>query len=307
MTPIRHQDSPGIADNPEKNDGFGQSVAVGDFDGDGHDDLAIGAVGENISGAAGAGAVSVIYGSSSGLTSAGDQFWHQGSTGIADDVELDDAFGDSLTGGDFDGDGFDDLAVGIRNEDVGTKNDVGAVGVIYGSSSGLSSAGNQLWSQDSSGISDSASNGELFSRSVVAGDFDDDGRDDLAVGVPFEGFVGAGGAGAVNVLYGSASGLASTGNQLWYQNSPGIEDSAEDNDVLGWAVAVGDFNGDGISDLVAGAPFEDSNTSRNAGAVHIIYGSNSGLSASGNQFWSQNSPGVEDSANPDDNFGFSVG
>ena len=85
----------------------------------------------------------------------------------------------------------------------------------------------------------------------MAGDFDDDGRDDLAVGVPFEGFVGAGGAGAVNVLYGSASGLASTGNQLWYQNSPGIEDSAEDNDVLGWAVAVGDFNGDGISDLVA--------------------------------------------------------
>ena len=49
--------------------------------------------------------------------------------------------------------------------------------------------------------------------------------------------------------------------------------------------SYGDFNGDGISDLVAGAPFEDSNTSRNAGAVHIIYGSNSGLSASGNQFW----------------------
>jgi hypothetical protein len=302
-----HQNSAGVNDAVEQEDLFGSSLAAGDFDGDEYDDLAIGAFDEDISGTPEAGAVNVLYGSSSGLTSTGDQFWHQDSPGIKDEVELNELFGWSLAAGDFNGDGFHDLAVGVSNEDVGTKNDVGAVGVIYGSSSGLSSAGNQLWSQDSGGIADSASNGEGFARSVVAGDFDDDGHDDLAVGVPFEGFVGAGGAGAVNVLYGSTSGIASADNQFWHQNSPGIADSAEDNDVLGWAVAVGDFNGDGISDLVAGAPFEDLGSSRNAGAVHVIYGSHSGLSSSGSQFWHQNSPGVEDSANPDDNFGFSVG
>src|SRR3712207_4484445 len=61
----------------------------------------------------------------------------------------------------------------------------------------------------------------------VRGDFDGDGFADLAVGVPFESLGAAGHAGGVNVIYGSASGLAAERNQFWSQDSPGVADVAE--------------------------------------------------------------------------------
>lgn len=65
---------------------------------------------------------------------------------------------------------------------------------------------------------------EHFGAALAVGDFNGDGRDDLAVGVPDEDVGAAGNAGAVNVLYGSSSGgLTSTLNQFWHQDSPGIE------------------------------------------------------------------------------------
>ena len=50
------------------------------------------------------------------------------------------------------------------------------------------------------------------------------------MGVPLNGSVGAG---AVNVLYGTASGLSASGNQFWHQNSAGILDAAEEDDRFG--------------------------------------------------------------------------
>ena len=85
---------------------------------------------------------------------------------------------------DFNGDGFDDLAVGVPGEDIGTINSAGAVNVIYGSSGGLSCGGNQFWHQDSSGILDTAEASDQFGDALAAGDFNGDGfDDDLAVGV----------------------------------------------------------------------------------------------------------------------------
>ena len=73
--------------------------------------MAIGVPGESISGKSAAGAVHIIYGSEDGLTSAGDQLWHQNQSGAAGSAENGDRFGSALAWGDFDGDGFDDLAV----------------------------------------------------------------------------------------------------------------------------------------------------------------------------------------------------
>ena len=72
-------------------------------------------------------------------------------------AEIGDYFGSSVAAGDFDGDGFDDLAVGVTHEDlqIGTNNiqNTGVVNVIYGSQgSGVSGTGNQVWHQDSPGI-----------------------------------------------------------------------------------------------------------------------------------------------------------
>ena len=58
--------------------------------------------------------------------------------------------------GDFNGDGFDDLAVGRADEDVGAVADAGTVNVLYGSATGLISTGNQLWTQNSGGVLDAS-------------------------------------------------------------------------------------------------------------------------------------------------------
>jgi hypothetical protein len=63
----------------------------------------------------------------------------------------------------------------------------------------------------------------VLSGSARAGsDFNQDSRDDLAIGVQQEGIGSTDLAGAVNVLVGAAGGLSATGDQIWHQNSPGI-------------------------------------------------------------------------------------
>jgi len=80
----------------EAGDLFGASLASGDFDGDGKDDLAMGVPGEDIGAVKDAGAVSVLYGSESRLTAGGDQLWHQGLGAVGGSAEAGDLFGDSL-------------------------------------------------------------------------------------------------------------------------------------------------------------------------------------------------------------------
>src|SRR2546421_608602 len=76
-------------------------------------------------------------------------------------------------GGDFDGDGFSDLAIGVPGE--GPLEEEGAVQVLYGSAAGLKAARNQLWTQDSPGVPGTGDGGHLFGRSLAAGDFNGDG------------------------------------------------------------------------------------------------------------------------------------
>ena len=160
------QESPEVKDAPDFFDQFGFGLAAGDFDNDGRDDLAIGARGETVSGQSLAGAVNVLYGTANGLRATGNQFWHQNSPGILDEPEEEDGFGSALTSGDYDGDGFDDLAVAARVEDINGVEDCGAVNIIYGTAAGLKKTGNQFWHQDSSGIVDTAAAEELFGVSV---------------------------------------------------------------------------------------------------------------------------------------------
>ncbi len=267
-----------------------------DFDDDGFDDLALGVPGENISGAVDAGAVNVLYGrTGTGLDDLRNQVWSQSGV-IEGGPEAGDAFGASLVCGDFNGDGVDDLAVGVPREDVGTT-DAGAVNVIYGRTrAGLVTDGNEVWSQSGS-VAGSPGSGDLFGTSLAAGDFDDDVYDDLAIGVPGEDVTTAGttngNAGAVNVLYGGDGGLGTSGNQLWNQDTSGIAGTAEGGDAFGASLASGDFDDDAFVDLAVGVPTEKITVGTTgfsgAGAVNVLYGSNVvGLTADGDQVFSQN-------------------
>jgi hypothetical protein len=205
---------------------------------DGYDDLAIGAPGEGIGTrflgqAPGTGAVNVVYGSSTGLIDSGNQMWHQDVTNIIGASEQGDFFGSALAVGDFDMDGYDDLAIGVSAEGFGIIYGTGAVNVLYGSSSGLSSANNQMWHQDMGTIMGICEPGDFFGSALAVGDFDMDGYDDLAIGVPCESIETIRCTGVVNVIYGSSTGLIDSGNQMWHQDVSGILGLSEKGDMFG--------------------------------------------------------------------------
>ena len=135
-------------------------------------------------------------------------------------------------------------------------------------------------------------------------DFNGDGFADLAIGVPFEDQA-ATNDGAVNVIYGGPGGLSATGNEVWSQGSEGITGTPEAGDLFGYSLAAADFNGDGFTDLAVGVPFEDQ-AATNDGAVNVIYGGPGGLSAAGNEVWSQGGEGVAGAPEAGDQFGRSL-
>jgi hypothetical protein len=310
------QGSAGLGDAAEGGDRFGAALAAGDFNADGFADLAVGAPFEDMGTVADAGAVYVLYGSSGGLQAAGpdDQSWTQGGDGTGGDPEIGDRFGAALAAGDYNADGFADLAVSAPYEDLGSDADAGVVQVLYGSTSGLQAAGpdDQSWTQDSPSVRDNTEPADRFGFSLSAGDHDGDGSDDLAVGVPFENEGRLADAGAVQVLYGSGSGLQATApdDQRWFQGREDLEDSSETRDQFGYAVAAGDVNGDGFGELVMGEPWEDVSDPRvsNAGAVNVVFGSVDGLQADAppDELWHQDVAGVIGLAESPDKLGFSV-
>jgi hypothetical protein len=140
-------------------------------------------------------------------------------------------------------------------------------------------------------------------------DFNGDGYADLAIGVPNESIGDHDNAGAVQVLFGTAGGLQanSPNDQMWHQHIPGVRDIAETNDGFGVAVAAGDFNNDGYFDLAIAVASETLGDIP-ASAVQILYGSSAGLQAisPNDQFWHQDSPGVQGDSETPDLFGYSL-
>jgi hypothetical protein len=243
---------PGIP-RPANNDNFGGVLAAGDFNGDTISDLAIGVPLKDVNGT-NAGGVYVFTGNDSptGL-GGGVQFWNQNRV-FPNANPLDrkiseagDQFGAALAAGDFNGDGNSDLAVGVPQEVVtsfrfGSSpvniDRAGEVDVIYGSSTGLSITGRapQVQHQDQINIEEDAEPLDRFGSSLTAWNFGNGTQADLAIGVPFEDVSGQQDAGAVNVLYGSSTGLTFAGDQLWHQNSSGVPGAAEAGDHFGKAL-----------------------------------------------------------------------
>jgi FG-GAP repeat/Trypsin len=255
-----------------KAENFGSVVAVGDFNNDSRDDLAVGFPGNQIEGNQRSGSINIYFGSETGL-----EFYQtldQSNLGMN---ETGDLFGTSLAAGDFDDDGIEDLAVGAPGEKPGADPRSGYVFLFKGTKSGL-----KPWfglSQNGLGANESS---DMFGYALAAGDFDDDGIEDLAVGAPGEKPGSDPRSGYVFLFKGTKSGLKPWSGLS--QNGLGINES---NDMFGYALAAGDFDGDAIEDLAIGAPgenpggpvidSENAYTYRSSGYVFVFKGTHSGL------------------------------
>ncbi|WP_257033577.1 FG-GAP repeat protein [Streptomyces sp. Ag109_G2-15] len=134
----------------------------------------------------------------------------------------------------------------------------------------------------------------------VINDFDKDGYGDIAIGThKADNYTGR-----VCVWYGSASGPDRSAR--FTQATTGIADTPEADDAFGSSVSSGDINGDGYRDLAIGVDGEKLGNSPYAGGVEILYGSASGLSGKGSQWFTRSSPGVPGYPAEDDAFGGTV-
>jgi hypothetical protein len=222
---------PGVVDSIER---FSTIPVVGDFDDDAFDDLALGFPGASDPQHEAAGAVMVLPGSGAGLSTAERQLWRQSSPGIPGTPEELDQFGAALAAGDLNGDGSDDLVVGVPHERTGTDT-FGMVTVIPGGPSGLTAAGSRNWTLETAGVPGASSSSGVFGSLLFVADVGRSGRDDLVLGLPYTRVSSRSSAGAVDVLYGSATWLTTSGAQRWHQDSAGIKGTAESRDYFAWA------------------------------------------------------------------------
>ena len=300
------QSTSGVAGSAETGDYFAVELAVGDFDGDGFGDVVAAAPYEDLGAKRDAGQIQVLYGSSGGVSTAGDDTIHQGTRNVVGRSIAEDLFGSALAVGDFNNDDFDDLAVGVPGKTVLDQPNAGWVTILYGDDRGLSGRGSVRIGQDSAGVDGEPGAGDWFGHSVTSGDFNNDGFDDVAVGAPGDDDAGASWAGSVTVLYGGASGVTGTGSAFLHQAVDGVLDDAEAGDEFGWALTAADVDGDDHDDLAVAVPGESISAIAQAGIVQVFSGSPTGVVVDGNVALHENTPGVPGVPEAYDRFGTSL-
>jgi hypothetical protein len=237
-----------------------------DFNHDGFADVVVNIDQEDIGRRVDAGEIEVLYGASTtARVGTAKQYFSNTTAGIQGGVVAGGRFGENWTTGDFNHDGYDDLAIGEFGATVDGATSAGQVHVLYGSKTGLTLAHYQNINEDTASVPGTAQTGDMFGHSLTSGDFNHDGIADLAVSVPGKDLNGETQAGAVHVFFGSATGLMVSGphtGQRFFHMGPsgalgtGLGDAAKHGALFGSPVFAGDWNGDGISDLAIGVQGE---------------------------------------------------
>ena len=269
------------------NDRAGYSVAnAGDVNGDGVDDIIIGAYLSDVGGNNNAGTSYVVFGTTAGFASSFDLSSLNGTNGFAvTGISGADVTGIAVSSaGDINGDGFADVLIGGNGVNSAGNNDSGASYVVFGASGGFAASFSVSTLDSSNGfLIEGDASGDNLGRDVsAAGDINGDGYDDIIIGAYLADPNGNTSSGASYVLYGSGAAFGSFVNVSQLNSFNGFAINGVDaNDSSGRSVdAAGDINGDGVDDLIIGAYYANPNGTIDAGETYIVFGQASGFGTS---------------------------
>lgn len=244
---------------------------AGDVNGDGYDDIIIGAYQYDI-GESNEGAAFIYHGSSTGIVAAGTP---ANANSVIQANQADANLGLSVaSAGDINSDGYNDVLVGAFHYDNGQSNE-GVVLVYHGSPTGIVAAGTPA--NAAVMVQSNQADGIMGNSVATAGDVNGDGYSDIIV-CAYDYDKESTDEGAAFIFHGSATGIVASPSPA---NANSVVESNQTSASMAYfATCAGDVNGDGYSDVVIAAKYYD-NGQTNEGAAFVYHGSSTGIVAAG--------------------------